>query len=329
MGMEQKIIVLFGAGLCGKNILEQGNIKNQFQDHSFVFCDNDIQKHDTTICGVRVISFETMKELYKSGKIEKIILTLSLEREILYQCIQAKIDINRLYYWDRKKNVERPVWEKYAEEVHSQDGEEIFLKEFFSKQDQGVYVDVGAYHPFRFSNTYWAYLRGWRGVNIEPDLINYELLKTFREDDKNINCGINDEETQMEYHMFHESGLNTFCMKEVADPKDVTKIRKVTVRRLDSILRELDIWKIDFMDIDVEGMELEVLNSINWDQVEIRCLLIEQKNMSLRDVLDSEVCKLLEDRGYVPVSKYNRTVIYIHSGEILDGCRKTGLNMQV
>lgn len=74
---------------------------------------------------------------------------------------------------------------------------------------------------------------------------------------------------------------------------------------------EYDIREIDFIDIDVEGMELEVLASIPWEEVNIRCILIEQKNMNLPEVLESEAYKLLDAHGYVPVNKYNRTVIYV------------------
>lgn len=313
MSKKEKMIVLFGAGFYGRNILESGGIKDRFTDYSIVFCDNDTNKHDVTICGVKVIDFRTMEKLYRSGVIEKIIFTLLSDREAVYQCISAKISISRLYCWDMRRSVEKPICEKYFDEVYSQDGEELFLKEYFFQKDKGVYVDVGAYHPFRFSNTYWAYLRGWRGINIEPDLINYELMKTFRQEDININCGIHDEETSLEYYMFKESGLNTFCNDAVGKQEDVLQKRKVAVRRLDSILEENHIKKVDFIDIDVEGMELNVLNSIDWNKVEINCLLVEQRNMSLKDVLESEVCKLLQEKGYTPISKYNRTVIYIHS----------------
>ena len=184
----------------------------------------------------------------------------------------------------------------------------------FFKKAKGIYVDVGANHPFRFSNTFWAYAEGWRGINIEPDVFNYKLLKEVRPEDININCGISDVETYMDYYVFKENALNTFCRDEIRNESDIVDIRKVPVRRMDSILKEYRIFNIDFMDIDVEGMELKVLNSINWDDVKIECILVEQRRMSLAEVLESNVCKFLKDKGYVPVNKYNRTVIYVNAG---------------
>ena len=91
-----------------------------------------------------------------------------------------------------------------------------------------------------------------------------------------------------------ESALNTFCINEIKNKDDIVDVRKVPLRRLDNILDEYNIKKVDYIDIDVEGMELRVLNSINWDVVEIGCILIEQKGMSLDDVLESQVCSLLK-----------------------------------
>lgn len=307
----KEIIVLFGAGRIGQKILPK---VKELIDETVIYCDNDVKRHNTKIHGVMVIGFEGLLELYKTGRIKKIIITTELDREILYQCISAGISTKKLYCWDMRTGTIRPISEKHTMDAHSQDGEEFFLKEYFLGKDRGTYVDIGAYHPFRFSNTYWAYSGGgWRGINIEPDIINYELLKTFRKDDININCGITDRETQLDYYMFQETGLNTFCTDEIENREDVIGIRKVPMRRLDSILAEYNIQEVDFMDIDVEGMELQVLNSIDWNKVKIKCLLVEQRNMSLHDVLESEVCKLLEKRGYSPVSKYNRTVIYLPS----------------
>lgn len=214
----QDIIVLFGAGKNGKRILDQ----HKFEESEMMFCDNDEKKQDTIYCGTRILSFDKMMELYaaNTGRI-KIVLTMADEREILYQCLSAGIKVNDLYCWDEKSESLRFIGEKHVETVCSQDGEEIFLRELFRGQDKGTYIDIGANHPFRFSNTYWAYARGWRGINIEPDVINYELLKNIRKEDINLNCGVSNEETQLTYYMFKESALNTFCLEEIRDRDQV------------------------------------------------------------------------------------------------------------
>lgn len=64
----------------------------------------------------------------------------------------------------------------HAKLSFSQEGEDMLLDRFFMNQKDGFYVDVGAHHPERFSNTNYYYLRGWRGINIEADP---SLMKEF------------------------------------------------------------------------------------------------------------------------------------------------------
>ncbi len=304
---NMKKIILFGAGVLGKHIAEK--IKNRFND-KLLFCDNDKEKTSMVICGIKVINFSDMKNLYMCDEVDRIIISTINNNEIINQCISANIDPGILLFYDEKLDTLKPICEIYANIIYSQDGEEVYLKERFESKKDGFYVDVGANHPYRFSNTYWAYLRGWRGVNIEPDLINYELLKRIKNKDININCGISEQETQLDYYMFRENALNTFCVNEIDNINDVVSVHKIQVRRLDNIFDEYNIKHIDYIDIDVEGMEMKVLRSIDWMKVSIDCILVEQKRMTLLDVIQSEACKFLESKGYVPVSKYNRTVIY-------------------
>lgn len=304
------LIFLFGAGINGKKIQE---LLNERCDKQVIFCDNSVEKQNTFIQGAAVVSFSEMCKYYENNKVDKIVITITPETAMLHQCALAGIDIKSIYYWDIDYESLRPIYDKYSFHIYSIDGEEMFLRAMFGEKEKGTYVDVGANHPWRFSNTFWAYSRGWRGVNIEPDVHNYELLKGIKNKDININCGVSDTETSIDYYMFEESALNTFCYDEISKKSEIVDIRKVPVRRLDTILEEYNISEIDFIDIDVEGMELKVLNSINWKKVNISCILVEQRRMSLIDVIESPVCKFLADRGYSPVSKYNRTVIYTKS----------------
>ena len=254
MDISRKQTVFLGIGAIAHKVFSTDKGKSILSD-SVVFCDNDVQKQGKVVYGIKIIAFEEMLQLYKHDKVSKIVLMPLTERELLFQCIEAVVDISDIYYWDIRADIIKHIEKKHTEELHSQDGEEVFLKNFFHHKDKGVYVDVGAYHPFLYSNTYWAYLKGWRGINIEPDIINYKLMCTFRQGDININCGISDEEMQLPYYMFKETALNTFCIDEIENKENIIDKRMVPIKRLDAILEENGIRKIDFMDIDVEGME--------------------------------------------------------------------------
>lgn len=69
-------------------------------------------------------------------------------------------------------------------------GEDLILREFFEYAKNGFYVDVGAHHPFRFSNTYLFYQSGWRGINIDAMPGSMKLFNRFRPKDINIECGV-------------------------------------------------------------------------------------------------------------------------------------------
>ena len=79
---------------------------------------------------------------------------------------------------------------RFATKSYSQEGEDLLLRRIFEHQKIGFYVDVGAHHPFRFSNTYLLYKRGWRGINIDAMPGSMRLFRKFRPRDTNIECGV-------------------------------------------------------------------------------------------------------------------------------------------
>lgn len=301
-----KKIVLFGTGKNGKTFIERNE---DLLQGSFCFCDNDSAKQGRDICGLPVLSFNELGGLYAKGEIGRIIITIAKVDEVLEQCIRSGISMQYLYYYDVSTNGIKAASEIHSSVIHSQDGEEVFLKEFFARKKEGVYVDVGAYQPFRFSNTYWAYEQGWRGINIEPNVVGYEKFLWARPQDVNLNCGIAETEEEISYYEFEEGALNTFDRREIVDITKIKKIRKIPTRRLDSIFKEYCIGKIDFLDIDVEGYELSVLNSNNWGLYRPSVVLIEQK-MNVEDAINSEIYFYMKKRGYEAISKYHRTMIY-------------------
>ena len=90
---------------------------------------------------------------------------------------------------------------------YSQEGEDMILRRLFEKQQTGFYVDVGAHHPKRFSNTYLFYKRGWRGINIDLNPLTIELFNFCRREDININSAISDVEEIKKLYFIDE--LNT------------------------------------------------------------------------------------------------------------------------
>lgn len=78
------------------------------------------------------------------------------------------------------------IFDVYAKKSYSQEGEDMVLQRIFDGKTNGFYVDVGAHHPFRFSNTYFFYRLGWSGINIEPNPEASDLFQSARRKDINL-----------------------------------------------------------------------------------------------------------------------------------------------
>lgn len=160
----------------------------------------------------------------------------------------------------------------------SQTGEDILINGVLGNQEKGFYVDVGAYDPIKFSNTYGFYMRGWSGINIDPNPKSIAKFNHARPDDINLNIGISDKPEELTYYNFKESAFNTFSKKLVdsykTSPISTTKIK---VHRLDEVL-SAHIWplqKIDLMTIDTEGYDLNVLKSNDWQKYRPKVIAVE------------------------------------------------------
>ena len=203
-------------------------------------------------------------------------------------------------------------------ETYSQEGEDIIVRKLFQYCDSGFFVEVGAHHPTRYSNTYYLYKQGWRGIIIEPMPEMIQQFNKIRPRDINLGIGISDSEGEMTYYIFHEKALNTFS-KELADErkKFCTFDYEVKVKlcRLDSILNNYrdQIPKIDLLSIDAEGFDLQVLKSNNWDKYVPKVIMVEVIGVGIEEISTTRISKFLSGKGYKLVAKTLSTCIFIHN----------------
>jgi len=162
---------------------------------------------------------------------------------------------------------------------YSQYGEDVYAISKFRHKRDGFYVDVGAYHPHLYSVTYAFYKKGWRGIAIDPNPITKILFRIFRPRDMFVCTGVG--KGVRVYKQFDDGAYNTFVEGEGGQ----------ALRPLADILSENHVSSIDFMNIDVEGMDLEVLQSHNWN--------ILPKVIAVEAEVGSPVQKYLEEKGYV------------------------------
>lgn len=226
--------------------------------------------------------------------------------------ILPKIIIEKLI--DIKNN----YFDSYALKSYSQEGEDMILRRLFEKQKTGFYVDVGAHHPKRFSNTYFFYKKGWNGINIDAMPNSMKLFNKIRPRDINIEKPVSDKKQVLTYYAFNEPALNGFS-KELSLERDgkgnyfVKFTKDIETSTLEEIL-ENNLPKnqaIDFLSIDVEGLDFMVLKSNNFEKYRPKVILIEILGSSLNDIEKNEITKYLQQFDYSIYAKAVNTVIFI------------------
>ncbi len=214
-------------------------------------------------------------------------------------------------------NLREYLFDTNASKSYAQEGEDLILRRIFGDRADGFYVDVGAHHPTRFSNTYIFYKAGWSGINIEPNPAVQSLFLSRRPRDITLGFGVNDRAAILRYYEFNDSALNTFdeALMEWRlknTPYKVIGYLEVPVERLDTLL-SLALpqgQKIDFLSIDVEGLDLNVLKSNDWQRFRPKCVLIEELQSSIEEAMLSESCIFLQSHGYEMFAKTFNSLIF-------------------
>ena len=217
-----------------------------------------------------------------------------------------------------KRLISCATWDQWSSRSWSQEGEDQILRRIFERQQTGFYVDIGAHHPMRFSNTYLFYKRGWKGINIDAMPGSMESFRRYRPRDLNLELGIASEGQQLDYFVFNEPALNGFS-KELSENRSdgslnykIQEVIKVRVVPLSSVLdRHLPPGQhINFMSIDVEGLDLEVLRSNDWSKFRPSIVLAEVLGSSLHEIEQSEIGQLMSSVGYELYAKCMNTVFF-------------------
>jgi FkbM family methyltransferase len=173
---------------------------------------------------------------------------------------------------------------------YAQNREDLILESFFGDVKNGFYVDVGACHPHVASVTKRFYLKGWRGINIEPQTNLYHLFEAERKRDINLNIGISDKDSTLTLRMYTDNqGLSTIApdVKHEHESRPGNKTERyedvaIPVTTLQSVLQHHKPKTIHFLKVDVEGYEYEVLKGNDWTAFRPEVICVEANHV-LRD----------------------------------------------
>lgn len=201
----------------------------------------------------------------------------------------------------------------------SQKGEDLVIDKILGYKPKGFYVDVGAHHPSKLSNTKRFYLKGWCGINIEPNPSMFKYFLVHRKRDINLNIGISNINNYIKLYAFKESAMSTFSKTNLKKYQllgyKLNKTYKIPVNKLSRILTKHKVRNIDFLSIDTEGSEMNVLRSNDWKRFRPKVICIETEEhdtllISSKD-LKAKISRYLGKYSYREYCTNGLNTIYI------------------
>lgn len=200
----------------------------------------------------------------------------------------------------------------------SESGEDIILQRVFKNKVNGFYVDIGAFRPVKYSNTYLLHrFFGWRGINVDASSEAIALFNKERPNDINIKAAVGPEGAERDFWVFNEPATNTLSEenkeRQLLEGKKIRRKEKMVTRTLVNILDEYlpENQEIDFLNIDVEGLDFEVLKTNDWEKYRPKVVLIEDYTIKTSGLNNSNIYQYMKNKGYYFFSQAFDTTIYI------------------
>lgn len=216
-------------------------------------------------------------------------------------------------------------YEKYSKKSYSLSNVDLVIERIFKKKKKGIFIDVGCNHPIKYNNTYLLYRKGWSGINIDLDKDSIKQFNELRTRDDNIQTLVTsfDNEEKDLYFYHDRSAINTIS-KELVESRNnnFNEIKKMKGKSLNSIIEDSKFKdsKIDLMSIDIENYEFDALKNFNFNKYNIDIIVteitdvkiknLETYNLSLENIIKSNLYKLLTSNSYKLINWVNADLIF-------------------
>jgi len=219
--------------------------------------------------------------------------------------MKKKLIKNKIFYYFYKI---LKIYRNRKPSIHyGEFGEDILVNRILKNLETGKYVDVGCYHPYKGSLTAQLYKKGWKGINIDLSKSSIDLFNLVRKEDINLNLAVSDFNGQTSY--FENSPINQ--QNSLIKNNDNQKKIKIDCKNLNLILEENKFEKFEYLNIDVEGSEQNVINGINLSKYSPILITIENNNLHINDYIESETYKILIKNNYTFISKTGVTNFFL------------------
>lgn len=211
---------------------------------------------------------------------------------------------------------------RYAKKSYSAGGIDLIINYYFKNKKKGIYIDVGANHPFKDNNTFKLYQKGWQGINIDLDSQAIDIFNYFRPDDENICAAVSETVTEKDLYFHHNrSPINTLEKRLGYRAKEIKKIKTTNLNQIleHSKFKNLEL---DFLSIDVEGHELEVVKGLNFEKFLPKIIVIEHQDQEMKKVqfynqniertMQYDIYKYMISKNYVLINWLHSDLVFIN-----------------
>lgn len=187
---------------------------------------------------------------------------------------------------------------------YSQNGEDIIIGNILSwlNLPSPIYLDIGTFHPTIISNTYKLYKAGHHGVCVEPNPSLISQIKKVRKRDTCLNVGVGNALGWAKFYVMENLSLNTMIKEQALHFQNsgLSKIEKVidieVVTFAHIVENHLSGKAPDFISLDIEGMDLQVLQTIDFVKYRPKVLCVETQNVQYKK--DKTIIEFMEKQGY-------------------------------
>ena len=205
----------------------------------------------------------------------------------------------------------------------SQLGEEKIILDLFDNNFKGKFVDLGCFHPTRHNNTFELYKKGWRGINVDLNPFTIELFNFFRPKDININTAISNKNEEVELYYINEFNTQNTLDKNHLEflkshhnvsQKQIIK-KKIYTEKLENILKKYNFKQIDFLNIDIEGHELKILENFDFENTYVKTICVEMIDHNEKSKEKNHKIKQILNKNFYLLKQLDINYIYINKNE--------------
>jgi FkbM family methyltransferase len=203
---------------------------------------------------------------------------------------------------------------QFAKTSFSQFGEDTIVTQMLP-QNTGFYADIGAHDPWRYSNTALLFERGWRGINVDADPRAIDRFRAARPNDINLNVGVARQAGKMDFAIFEDGAVNTFDPDMATMQSNAFGPRRTIQIDVHPLADIFDQYvpvgtAIDYLNIDCEGLDEQVVLSNDWSRYRPKVITIELHKLNLESLGEHPVYRFLKTERYLMRGHYFATSLF-------------------